>query len=416
VQVIREAHTTSQLPRSLYGTRVMIVHHNRTERRFFLKKLAMAGATGIEAEDLDQARARLVESPCQVVLLNYQDSIDEAAAFVHEIRRRPGLEHVRFVLLTRLRDWDTARKDNPAFDAFLLKPAKQSQISRLLRQVLERRESSEQVVLSQDAVAIPSLDPGTTESRTRRLLVVEDNTVNQKVAEVMLTKAGYRVDIAANGLEAIEAVSRVRYDAVLMDCMMPEMDGFEATRVIRRLERNRTHVPIIALTAAAMEQDRERCFAAGMDGFVVKPIDRRAVLETLARFTTRREQPPPSHSAVASIGPQEIYASTELQLKVGGDANVVRDLFAAWFREAPGQIRDLEAAVRAGDIEKARVLAGAIRTSARNLSAKAIATVARRIELEIQRADQDTISALMERLRDEYELAEVLLKRRLGLG
>jgi HPt (histidine-containing phosphotransfer) domain-containing protein len=101
---------------------------------------------------------------------------------------------------------------------------------------------------------------------------------------------------------------------------------------------------------------------------------------------------------------------------VGGDANVVRDLFAAWFREAPGQIRDLEAAVRAGDIEKARVLAGAIRTSARNLSAKAIATVARRIELEIQRADQDTISALMERLRDEYELAEVLLKRRLGLG
>jgi CheY-like chemotaxis protein len=127
--------------------------------------------------------------------------------------------------------------------------------------------------------------PDTAALAELRVLVAEDNPVNQKVATAMLTKLGCTVDIAANGREAVETLTENTYDIVFMDCQMPEMDGFEATREIRRREEQLGHVPIVAMTANAMQGDRERCLEAGMDDYLPKPINREALRELLGQWT-----------------------------------------------------------------------------------------------------------------------------------
>jgi CheY-like chemotaxis protein len=119
------------------------------------------------------------------------------------------------------------------------------------------------------------------------LLIAEDNAVNQKVAAKMLESLGYRVDVAANGLEALQALARASYAAILMDCHMPEMDGYEATGEIRRREQGTSrHIPIIALTASAMTSDREKALGAGMDDYITKPVKREVLEEALERWIT----------------------------------------------------------------------------------------------------------------------------------
>ena len=185
-----------------------------------------------------------------------------------EIRKLRTAEAMPLVLLSSL----GAREDvaNPSlFAAFLTKPAKPSQLLEVLSGLFKVEAPVELPVTAQPFVAATSAAA----TRTERVLLAEDNVVNQKVALLMLGKAGFRADVAANGHEAIEAVLRQRYDILLMDVQMPEMDGLEAARRIIARWPNRADRPwIIALTANAMQGDREACLAAGMDDYISKPI------------------------------------------------------------------------------------------------------------------------------------------------
>jgi CheY-like chemotaxis protein len=132
---------------------------------------------------------------------------------------------------------------------------------------------------------VEARDEATGIKKAGRVLVVEDNVVNQRIALKLLSRLGYSGDVVSNGRDAVTAVLRASYSAILMDCQMPEMDGFEATGEIRNLDHDKGRVPIIALTANAMKGDRERCLAAGMDDYLSKPIDLRRLDEALGRWT-----------------------------------------------------------------------------------------------------------------------------------
>jgi two-component system sensor histidine kinase/response regulator len=201
----------------------------------------------------------------------------DGAAVAAEIRADPSLKDMVVILLT-----SAGRSDHPVpgIDVELVKPIRPSLLFDVLHSLLAAKPAHANRQVPGDA-ATPS-DPAS--HRWARVLVVEDNVANLKVAVRMVEKLGYRADVAANGAEAVRLLADVHYDAVLMDCHMPEMDGFDATRAIRRGESGGRHTPVIAMTAGALSGDRERCLAAGMDDYIAKPIKMHVVAAVLERW------------------------------------------------------------------------------------------------------------------------------------
>ncbi len=186
-----------------------------------------------------------------------------------------------------------------------------------------------------------------------KLLVAEDNTVNQKVAAALLKQLGYQVDVVANGTEAVEAVARVPYDAILMDCQMPEMNGYEATAEIRRLESPGRHVPIIALTASAMKGDEERCLEAGMDAYVTKPITVDALGGVLAGLL--------AGPATGGVLDRKMLDSLRM---MGGDTSAFLEEPADMFIDAvPADIAALNDAIANAELPAAAMVAHSLKGS-----------------------------------------------------
>ncbi len=189
--------------------------------------------------------------------------------------------------------------------ARLTKPVKQNQLRDCVRGVIRRatlgsglQDEAVETVGNASGEQLSAAIPGC------RVLLAEDNVVNQKVALNLLGKLGYAADAVANGSEAVEALGRIHYHAVLMDCQMPEMDGFEATAEIRRREVGGDRTPIIALTANAMKGDRERCLGAGMDDYITKPIKPHALAETLKRWASTSESSTPITTGPPAVTPE----------------------------------------------------------------------------------------------------------------
>jgi CheY-like chemotaxis protein len=179
--------------------------------------------------------------------------------------------------------------------AYLTKPVRQSQLFDCLVTVLDISGATAfqpQVSAQPKLVTRHTLKENETKAR-KLILIAEDNIVNQRVAVRQLEKLGYRADVVANGLEAVEALTRIPYALVLMDCQMPEMDGYAATAAIRLREGQSKHTPIIAMTANAMEGDRERCLAAGMDDYISKPVNPEELEVVLTRFLANGWVPQP---------------------------------------------------------------------------------------------------------------------------
>ncbi|MCP9471691.1 MAG: response regulator [Nitrospira sp.] len=319
-----DSHPPKPAVESLRGLRLCIVDDNATNRtvlQYHATSWEMSYGTAENGHaGLLLLRAAAIEGrPFDLALIDHHMPDLNGLDLGRTIRADPTLNHTKLVLLTSLgRRGDARLAQEAGFAGYLTKPVRKAQLHECLRLVLGQSRSS--VNSCRKASSAPS--PLITRHQVAeagasvRLLVVDDNPVNQKVAVRMLEKLGYRADVAGNGHEALAALARRSYDLVFMDCQMPEMDGFEATHRIRERELRQTstvksqpceiekqtrltnddpltmipgRVPIIAMTANAMEADRQQCLACGMNDFISKPITREALEGVLARWLTARD-------------------------------------------------------------------------------------------------------------------------------
>ena len=284
--LFREAPASSQRPKSnapLGGTTVAIIDDNRTNRTILERYVASWGMRGRSFESGHEAlhemrRAAGSEDPFEVAIVDLMMPEMDGAAVAAAMRSDAALQDLAVILLTSA---GKSERDMPGVDAEMVKPVRPSQLFDVLHTLLAGRSGRAPV------------EPATHEAGARghgaRVLVVDDNAANQKVALRMVERLGYRGDVAGTGAEAVAMVGHGHYDAVLMDCQMPAMDGYEASRQIRHNERGGRHVPIIAMTADALSGERERCLAAGMDDYITKPVRLHVVGAVLQRWLATKE-------------------------------------------------------------------------------------------------------------------------------
>jgi two-component system sensor histidine kinase/response regulator len=228
------------------------------------------------------SRAASEGNPYRLLLLDQQMPGMDGMEVLERIRRNPALQSVVIMMLTsRDQVESAARCRQMGVENYLIKPISPSDLlESILRAIGVHRPAS--------TVTLPAAGLSAS-SPSLRILLAEDNMVNQRVAMTMLGKMGHRITLATNGLEALEQWRQGDFDLILMDVQMPEMTGLQATTQIRREEAIGAHVPIVAMTASAMSEDRDRCLAAGMDDFVSKPVSYKAIEQMITATFSHRE-------------------------------------------------------------------------------------------------------------------------------
>ncbi len=254
------------------------------------------------------------------------------------------------------------------------------------------------------------------------MLVAEDNLTNQKVVSGMLTALGYRTEVVPDGAKAVEALSNGKYAAVLMDVQMPEMDGYEATKEIRRRELGTgRHVPIIAMTANALERDREKALSAGMDDYLPKPVKREQLGEVLKRWVSPQHDDEPGKSAPLrrrdtsadepAVDPEVIAELRELQNQ--GSPGLLGELIKIFLREVSTQLSVMEQAVEEGDAKAVRRVAHTLKGSSGNMGAKKMKALSGHLQGVGVSGDLSHALQLIHQLKEEFGEVRQALKAEL---
>ena len=282
----------------LRGVKVLLVDDNRTNRRILESMLKRCGMIPKSVEGGAEAITELLRAFAsgEQYLLIISDVLMpgmDGFAFVQRVRQEPKLSTAKIMMLTSAgQRGDAARCEELGISAYAMKPVRQSELQNVISKLLGEKETAAPLI-TRYSMANPQ-----NAAASLRVLVAEDNAVNQKLVARLLEKRGHCVKVVANGREALGALEQGTYDLVLMDMQMPEMDGFEATAELRKREKQTgLHTPIVALTAHAMKGDRERCLAAGMDGYLSKPICAQELYELLENYIALRAAGPqtPEH-------------------------------------------------------------------------------------------------------------------------
>jgi CheY-like chemotaxis protein/HPt (histidine-containing phosphotransfer) domain-containing protein len=369
----------------LRGAHILVVDDNATNRDVLKAQLQSRGVRQEAVPDglsaLQALRvARDAGDPFQAVILDMQMPGMDGVAVARAIKSDETLKGIPLVLLTSLgQRGDTRHTTEMGFAACLTKPVRQADLFTCLATVLAGNNLTTARHPMVARQAVHKLDQGTV-----RILLAEDNITNQLVAVGILKNLGLRADAVANGTEAITALETLPYDLVLMDVQMPEMDGFEATRRIRNPQSAvRNHrVPIIAMTANAMQGDRERCLEAGMNDYVSKPVTPHTLAGVLEKWL-------PAEKAGV------VFDRTALLERLMGDEELMRTVQKMFLETMPGQIELLRGCLEAGDTPGAERQAHSIRGAAANVSGETLRAVAFEMEKAAKAGDLAAATARM---------------------
>lgn len=368
---------------AIAGLRVLVVDDNATNRFILTEQLT---GWAIDVTAVESAYEALVEldtsvrrkTPYDVVLLDYMMPGADGEQLARIVRAEPRHDATRLVLLSSSTEPAGDWLVDAGIDRYLGKPVLPSRLLDTLAILGGRWEAVEdQAVVA--AALVPVAGRG-------RILVVEDNAINQMVAEGVLRRLGFTVQIADNGAAGVAAVADTPegFDAILMDCQMPVMDGFDATRAVRAIQRGGARTPIIAMTAAAVAEERERCLDAGMDDFLSKPVDVRLLAEMLDRWAPAAGGEPDAGAvAVVPSGPPESPSTARLAQLIdveGIDLALVARMVERFEATATDALAALTRAAASGSAPGTELHAHALRGTAANLGLATVAQICARIE------------------------------------
>ena len=384
---------------SFADRRALVVDDNETNRRLMSALLGAWGVQTVLASDADQALAALGDGRLDLVVLDMlmpgMDGLDLAAR-IHE--RLPNLP---IVLASSIGQHDVAadpRWPAAGIGAVVTKPIKASPLHGAVSTVLGT------TVDDGAEGAASALDEGLAARHPLRILLAEDNVVNQKLAIRLLERLGYRADIAANGIEVLEALERQTYDLLLSDVQMPEMDGLEATRRILRRWPEGERPWIVAMTAEAMSGDRERCLAAGMNDYLAKPIRPEELVAAIKR-TPRREGATTAVGTTVEDGPVDRSVLARLADGTGGDADFVVELIEQFVADAPSLAEAAREGVEVGDLETARRAAHTLKSNAATFGAHRLVAICRDLEAAAKRGALEDAGPLVGAMARELDVA-----------
>jgi len=407
---------------SMEGLHVLVVDDNATNRRILSEQLSALGlqvalADGARSALTELWRARAEARRFALVILDYHMPELDGLQLAERVRDFPGVSASTIMMLTSGgQGGDVARCRELGLAAYVTKPLSQRALYQVVAQVIgagamapdafaftPRKEESAMTGAS-------TLDGSSAPQSSLRILLAEDNFVNQKLAVTMLQKRGHRVTVANDGVEALALLEREPFDLVFMDVHMPNMGGFEATAEIRRREKAQglPRIPIVALTALAMTGDREKCLEAGMDAYLTKPISARDLFSVITQILPVSGAPLAAAPPARAVEPPARPALDleQLRTNMDDDVEMLQDIVGAFIRDHGNQVRELKTGLQLGDQKTALRSAHTLKGLLLTLAAQPAADVALEVEHFLREHDLARATAHLPRL--EAQLMRLL--------
>jgi len=409
-----DSRLDAEVTADLKGARVLVVDDNATNRRWLTMLLDSWGCRPDEAPDGEAGLNQLLEAagqgdPFRMAIIDMHMPGMDGETLGKRIRQAPALSETLLVMMATMgRRGDASRLRKIGFSAYLTKPVKEPIVHDCLVRVLSDEEGPsakpDQHIVTRHSIV---------EDRWRktRILLAEDNVINQKVALKILEKIGCRADAVVNGRQALEALQSRAYDLVLMDCQMPEMDGYAATRKIRSLNSEIRNVPIVAMTAHAMQGDRDKCIEAGMDDYIPKPVNPQTLIEVIERWLTKGEVAQEKEVGVPKTSAKaEVFDRAGLLERTMGDQDFAQEIVEAFFEDAPRRIADLKESLNNGDGAMVQQHAHTIKGASSNVGGLALQATAARIEAAGKIGNLGEVASLVPQLDEGLELLKAVAR------